>query len=162
MELKETKGVPASEFSLSFVQGMLDRMGMSYFKYGSVVDAYPLKVNAIQSLFIRLLRYLGPEKFTEETKKALEAIKRVESAPHSREHGNTEYLMDAANFAMIEFMHPRHEQAHFIPADADQSPGRVFTNGVLTDAANTVGRENVRRGGSNMRTNGGFYRNEGD
>jgi hypothetical protein len=30
-----------------------------------------------------------------------------------------------ANFAMIEFMHPRHPQAHYKATDSDGSPGRV-------------------------------------
>ena len=40
--------------------------------------------------------------------------------------GNTEYLMDAANFAMIEFMHPKHPDAHFEATDSKGSPGRQF------------------------------------
>jgi hypothetical protein len=33
--------------------------------------------------------------------------------------------MDVSNFAMIEFMLPRHPQAHFQGTDDDASPGRV-------------------------------------
>jgi hypothetical protein len=115
---------------------MVDRMGVSHFKYGPVADAYPSKVDAIASLKKRLDRYA--------------------------EDGNTEWLMDVANFAMIEFMHPRHPAAHFRPTESHESPGRRWHNGTETDTANTVGRENVKRGGSNMRTAGGFYKNEGD
>lgn len=91
--------VPASEFSEPFVKGMKDRMAVSYFKYGKVADAYPHKVNAIESLHKRLDRYL--------------------------ETGNTEWLMDVANFAMIEFMHPAHPEAHFRATDSNESPGRA-------------------------------------
>ena len=98
----QAAGVPDSEFSLDFVQGMCDRMGMSFFKYGRVAAAYPTKVDAIANLKLRLDRY---------------------------EHdGNTEWLMDVANFAMIEFMHPKHPDAHFSPRD--NSPGRIWNGEV--------------------------------
>lgn len=111
-------GVPQSEFSERFAQGMVDRMSMSYFKYGLVAEAYPVKVDAIASLKKRLERY-------EET-------------------GNTEWLMDVANFAMIEFEHPRHPQAHFKPQESDQV-GRVWASGSVSEESNTATRENVRK-----------------
>jgi hypothetical protein len=128
--------VPDTEFSVPYVQGMIDRMNMSYFKYGLVSEAYPDKVDAIASLRKRLERY-------EET-------------------GNTEWLMDVGNFAMIEYMHPRHPNAHFESTDSDQSPGRKWHTGGESATSNTTSRENIRRGGSNTRTDGGFYKNEGD
>lgn len=90
---------PATEVSEKFVQGMRDRMAVSYFKYGPVANAYPHKVNALESLRMRLDKYMDT--------------------------GNTEFLMDAANFAMIEFMCPSHPRAHYQPTDSDQSPGRA-------------------------------------
>lgn len=99
----ETKAIPASEFSKRFLQGMLNRMGVSFYKYGKVREAYPHKVDAISSLEDRLARY--------------------------KEDGNTEWLMDVANFAMIEFMYPAHPKAHFDPQDSDTSPGRIGHNG---------------------------------
>ncbi len=93
-------GAPDSEFCPDFVVGMAKRMAMSFYKYGKVADGYPKKVDAIKSLLARLEKY-------ERT-------------------GNTEYLMDAANFAMIEFMHPKHPEAHFEPTDSSGSPGRAF------------------------------------
>ncbi len=98
--LKRADGVPESEFSMEFAQGMLNRMAMSYHKYGKVADAYPHKVDALQSMQVRLDKYAAT--------------------------GNTEHLMDAANFLMIEFMHPKHPDAHFAPEDSKASPGRVF------------------------------------
>jgi hypothetical protein len=144
MNIKDFGGVPETENSQEFHQGMVDRMGVSWFKYGPVADAYPSKVRALTldgdteegSLEKRLQRY--------------------------RETGNREWLMDVANFAMIEFMHPRHPAAHFRSTDSHESPGRRWNNGTETDTANTVGRENVKRGGSNLVTSGGFYKNEGD
>ena len=99
--------IERTEFSEEFVKGMRDRMLMSYYKYGAIVDAYPSKVNAIESLSVRIELYArgDPQKGI---------------AP-----GNTEYLMDAANFAMIEFMYPRHPDAHFKATDDSGSPGRV-------------------------------------
>jgi hypothetical protein len=100
MEIKIAGVVPHSEFSQPFVQGMADRMGVSFCKYGRVAEAYPSRVDAIASLRARLDRY--------------EAT------------GNTEWLMDVANFAMIEYMHPRHQKAHFRATDSKESPGRVW------------------------------------
>ena len=97
---------PESEFSKTFLQGMLNRMSVSYHKYGAVADAYPHKVNALASLQQRLDKY---------------------AATH-----NLEFLMDAANFAMIEFMHPSDPNAHFEATDSDASPGRITISGRAT------------------------------
>ena len=94
-----------SEFSEPFVQGMKDRMVVSFYKYGPLANAYPEKVSAVASLTDRLRKYA-------ETK-------------------NTEYLIDAANFAMIEFMHQAIEGAFFEGTDADGSPGRRARNGMV-------------------------------
>lgn len=134
-QLRQPTQIPESEISIPFIQRMMDAMGLSFFKYGKVAEAYPLKVDAMASLKVRLNKY-------EVT-------------------GNTEYLVDVANFAMIEFMHPKHPKAHFAAEDSSGSPGRVWENG-LSERANTTGRENVRVGGSNLRTTGGFYSRDGD
>lgn len=127
--------VPESEVNASFLQKMANAMGLSFFKYGRVAEAYPAKVDAIASLKVRLDKY-------ERT-------------------GNTEFLVDVANFAMIEFTHPKHPDAHYTAEDSG-GPGRVWTSGRIDESANTLGRENVRRGGSNRTTSGGFYKREGD
>ena len=92
--------VPPTEFSHTFVQGMANRMATSYSKYGAVKDAYPARVDAIRSLLLRLDRY--------------------------ERDGNTEHLIDAANYCMIEFMAPKHPEAHFAPTDTKGSPGRAW------------------------------------
>jgi hypothetical protein len=107
--IKKARVVPESEFSETFVQGMYDRMAVSYFKYGKVADACPDKVDALASLEMRLKRY--------------------------RETGNTEWLMDVANFAMIEFMRPRHPKAYFKGTD-DDTTGRRKTDGTITTKHN--------------------------
>ena len=63
-----------------FHERMRQSMTVSFYKYGPVKDAYPHKVNALASLGKRLKLY-------------------VETA-------NRDYLVDVANFAMIEFMFP--------------------------------------------------------
>lgn len=93
-------------------------MQVSFHKYGPVANAYPHKVNALESLHKRLEKYA--------------------------ETGNTEFLIDAANFAMIEFMFPAHPNAHFRATDSHESPGRAAydtsfegtqkSNAELTDA----------------------------
>ena len=90
--------IPTGEISAEFIQGMRNRMEVSYCKYGPIKNAYPHKVSAIASLEQRLKRYI--------------------------ETGNTEWLMDVANFAMIEFMLPSHPQAHFRSTESHESPGR--------------------------------------
>jgi hypothetical protein len=100
-----------TEFSESFVKGMKDRMIVSYFKYGPVKNAYPDKVNAMDSLQQRLKKY--------------------------NETGNTEFLIDAANFAMIEFMYPSHPEAFFKGTDSNESPGRTDQEGYVTFKSNT-------------------------
>lgn len=107
----KVKGIPESEYSVKFLQGMLNGMGVSYYKYGKVADAYPDKVNALESLKVRIERYLKT--------------------------GNMEFLMDVANFAMIEFMRPSLPNAVYAPGDSDQSPGRVTTTGRRTQLKNT-------------------------
>lgn len=127
-------GVPDSEYSRSFLQSMVNAMGKSFFKYGAVADGYPDKVDALKCLRLRLERY-------EDT-------------------GNTEMLVDAANFAMIEFMHPKQKGATYHPVDS--SPGRVWNAGTVSEEANTAEVENTRRGAQRGSTAGGFYKQEGD
>ncbi len=93
-----------SEVSVPFLQGMADRMAVSFHKYGPVTKAYPDSVDAVASLRARLRLY--------------------------GETGNAEYLMDVANFAMIEFMLPKHNRAHFDPEA--ESPGRTLGDGTVS------------------------------
>jgi hypothetical protein len=99
-----------TEFSEAFIQKMRNAMIVSYHKYGPVAEAYPNRVDALGSLEKRLERY--------------------------RETGNTEWLVDIANFAMIEFMHPRKIDAHYRPTDSHESPGRVRFDNQAADARN--------------------------
>lgn len=105
-------GVPASEFSEDFVRLMRNRMAVSFFKYGLLTDGFPHKVDAVSSMQARLDRYAAT--------------------------GNTEWLVDAANFCMIEFMLPRHPRAHFEGTDDSASPGRVSTRTGRDDKRDNV------------------------
>jgi len=87
-------GVPDTEFSVKFVQGMANRMSASYFKYGSIQANFP-SARAVEQIKARLQKYLDT--------------------------GNTEFLMDAANFAMIEYMHPHQPDAHFRATDSAET-----------------------------------------
>jgi len=89
------------EVSYEFLQGMADRMSVSFYKYGAVKDSNGL--DPIKNLEERLRLY--------------------------KETGNTEWLMDVGNFAMIEFMKPQHKDAHYRPTDSKESPGRWDTKG---------------------------------
>lgn len=94
---------PTTELSGEFLQGMADRMAVSFHKYGSVGAA---DIDFAASIRQRIEKY--------------------------QETGNTEWLMDVANFAMIEFMVPQHADAHYRPTDSDESPGRTLANGEVT------------------------------
>lgn len=130
--VKKSSVVPASEFSDDFVQGMYDRMAVSFFKYGKVADAYPDKVDAIASLVARLVRYCGAERVTAAVAVAVRSLgNKLEPAGD----GNTEWCMDVANFAMIEHMRPRHVKAHFVGTDGD-TQGRITATGTNTSKHN--------------------------
>lgn len=98
-------GAPASEFSESFVDGMRRRMAVSYHKYGLREDSVG-KVMAIEAAIQRIEKY--------------------------QDDGNTEWLVDAANFVMMEFMAPQHPDSHYRATDSGESPGRpvVTSQGV--------------------------------
>ena len=97
-------GVPATEFDPAFAVRMIRAMMVSYHKYGRVADAYPLKFSAADDVRARMKKY--------------------------RETGNKHYLVDAANFAMIEAMHPAPERnAEWAGNDAADSPGRTTASG---------------------------------
>lgn len=86
----------STEYSEQFDTLRKNRMEVSFHKYG------PIKVNYGE----KLVSGIG------NLEKRLELYK---------ETGNTEYLCDIANFAMIEFMYPQHPGAHF--NSLSESPG---------------------------------------
>jgi len=95
-------GVPETEFDPDFVVRMMAAMMVSFHKYGLVAKAYPLKFNAADDVRARMAKY--------------------------RQTGNKHYLVDAANFAMIEAMHPG-RASEWGENDAADSPGRTTASG---------------------------------
>lgn len=98
-DFMSSAGIPAEDFSPDFVAKMVRAMMISHRKYGFVRDAYPNKMDAMADIFTRRGKY--------------------------RESGNLWFMVDVANFAMIESMQPGHAEAHWGRNDADNSPGRV-------------------------------------
>lgn len=82
-----------TEYSDRFDQIRKNMMVISYYKYGPLAENYKKfkSIDAIKSLEKRIEKY--------------------------KETGNTEFLADIANFAMIEFMYPQHQHAHYTPID---------------------------------------------
>lgn len=84
-------------FSNEFLDKMKNALHMSYFKYGEAKLTYPELAQAYKCIGERLQLY-------EQTH-------------------NLEYLVDVANFAMLEFMFPAFKDAKYTPTDSDKSPG---------------------------------------
>lgn len=89
-------GLDEKEFSEVFVQGMRNRMLTSRHKYGRVADSRKKGIDFLENIKARLAKY-------EETH-------------------NTEWLMDAANFCMMEFAYPEFDDAHFRSTSAAEAP----------------------------------------
>lgn len=88
------------EYSEKFDELRKNRVEVSFYKYGSAKKNFKNgNVNAIKTLEKCLEKY--------------------------QETGNTEYLCDAANYAMFEFMFPQHPKAHFRATDSSESAGIV-------------------------------------
>jgi hypothetical protein len=89
-----------TEYNFEFDELRKNRMCMSYYKYGPVKVNYDRRlINALESMKKCIMKY-------ELT-------------------GNTEYLVDAANYGMIEFTFPQHANAFFCPTRSDESAGIV-------------------------------------
>lgn len=90
---KDVNGILKTEYSEKFDEIRKAMMVTSYFKYGSMQENYEKFkcMDAIGNIEKRLAKYL--------------------------ETGNTEFLADVANFAMIEFMYPSIPGAKYTPTD---------------------------------------------
>lgn len=98
----EMFGLAATQFSVEFVKGMIKRVVVGQKRYGGWQAARD-KID-----FARC---------------AKDRIKQYEST------GNTEFLIDAANFCMGEFIAPG-PGAHFSPVgDSEPSPGLISLDG---------------------------------
>lgn len=95
METREE--IMKRDFSEEFVNKMKNAIEMSHYKYGWMSNTYPELAQAVKCIQERLDLY--------------------------NETHNTEYLVDIANFAMIEYKHPSYEDAKYTPTDSNKSPG---------------------------------------
>lgn len=90
----------ATEYSLDFDEKRKNRAAVSFYKYGSA------KINFGQRL--------------------VEALPTMQKCIDKYlKTGNTEYLLDAGNYIMFEYMYPTHENAHFRATDTEESAGVV-------------------------------------
>lgn len=90
------------EYSDEFDALRQNRAEVSFYKYGTAADNFGMKlVNALESHDLYIKKYL--------------------------ETGNTEYLCDAANYLMFEFMYPQKEGAFFKSTDSGGSAGVAGT-----------------------------------
>lgn len=85
------------DFSEAFVAKMKNAIEVSHYKYGFAGKTYPELAQAYKCIEERLEAY-------------------------KRSH-NKDYLVDIANFAMIEFMYPAFADAVYNPTDDDKSVG---------------------------------------
>ncbi len=103
--------VLAQEFSSMFVERMKNRVYVSFNKYGTAAGNFG-KGNRLDALKCARLR--------------LEEYQRTK---------NTEFLVDAANYLMFEYLFPSLEGAHFRATDSDESPGNVTKDGKVIKGA---------------------------
>jgi hypothetical protein len=95
------ESVPLDQINHQFIQGMLDRMAQGFHVYGHALRE-DHKPDSIACLKLRIKKY--------------------------RETHNTEFLIDAANYAMMEFMKPKDSKAFFLPTTKRESPGAILQN----------------------------------
>ena len=82
------------------LQQMVNRMATSHYKYGNMSDKFPESASGSKGVANRMAMY--------------------------GESGNTENCLDAANYAVIEFLFPGHEKAHFRAQTTQESPGEPW------------------------------------
>lgn len=85
------------DFSNAFIEKMKNAIEMSHYKYGWANKTYPELAQAYKCAKERLAEY-------------------------EKTH-NKEYLVDVANFVMIEFLYPAFSDAKYTPTDSDKSIG---------------------------------------
>jgi hypothetical protein len=92
-----------------FLQGMINRMTVSHFKYGPLGSKFPHKTTGIDN-----------------ARRGIDAY---------ADDKNAEHLIDAANYLMIEFMYPSTEGTHFTATDSDGSLGYVLRDGTIVESS---------------------------
>ena len=90
----------SKEYSDKFDELRKNRVATSFYKYGPAKDNYSTgNVKSIPTMELCLNKY--------------------------KETGNLDYLLDACNYAMFEFMYPQHPKAYFCATDSHESAGIV-------------------------------------
>ena len=85
------------DFSEEFIAKMKNAIEMSHYKYGWASKTYPELAQAIKCVQERLDMY-------------------------EKTH-NKDFLIDIANFAMLEYLYPSYEDSKYVPTDSKDSPG---------------------------------------
>lgn len=90
--------IPSTEYSEHFDKLRKNRVEVSFHKYGTAKKNFgDHLVNALETMQMCVDKY--------------------------KSTGNTEYLCDAANYLMFEFMYPSVENAYFKATDSSESAG---------------------------------------
>lgn len=90
----------SQEYSEEFDRLRKNRVETSFYKYGPVRKNYKNgNIKAIPSMELCIEKY--------------------------NKTGNREYLLDAANYLMFEYMYPQHPKAHFRQTPSEESAGIV-------------------------------------
>lgn len=90
----------SKEYSEEFDKLRKNRVETSYYKYGPARKNFSTgNVQAISTMELCVKKY--------------------------QETGNREYLLDAANYLMFEYMFPQHSKAHFRATSSEESSGIV-------------------------------------
>ena len=93
-----SNSIPATEYSTRFDDLRKNRVEMSYYKYGTAKKNFGEHyVDALKTMQLCIDKY-------KDTK-------------------NTEYLVDAANYLMFEFMYPSFLDAYFCATSSEESAG---------------------------------------
>lgn len=85
------------DFSEEFVLKMKNAIETSHYKYGWASKTYPELAQAVKCIQERLEMYIKTH--------------------------NKEFLVDIANFAMLEYLYPTFEDSKYIATDSSASPG---------------------------------------
>lgn len=86
------------EYSSKFDEARKNRVKTSFYKYGSAKENYGKRLsNPIKNLQLCIDKY--------------------------KETHNTEYLVDAANYCMFEYMYPQFDDAYFRATSSEESAG---------------------------------------
>lgn len=99
-----TGNCPPEQYSEQFLQGMINRMVQGFHKYG-LAKKNAAEVDWLKTAQQRIDKYI--------------------------ETGNTEWLIDAGNYFMCEFMFPKHPDAHYRATESGESPGRTNIDGTV-------------------------------